>query len=82
MLYTLLFKDKKVPKIIRTLRAAIHRPGHERAVFLEFDDGSQLAFIEKDFRKLLKEYPDVAQKYGITENMVNEIEERNKGRGR
>lgn len=75
-------KDKNVPKIIRTSRAAIHRPGHERAVFLEFDDGSQRAFIEKDFRKLLKEYPDVAQKYGITENIVNEIEERNKGRGR
>lgn len=73
---------EKSPKIIGTSRAAIHRPGHERAVFLEFDNGSQRTFIEKDFRKLLKEYPDVAQKYGITENMVNEIEERNKGRGR
>lgn len=74
--------EKKYPKIIRTSRAAIHRPGHERAVFLDFDDGTQRTFIEKDFRKLLKEYPDVAKKYGITEMMVNEIEARNKGRGR
>lgn len=74
--------EGKSPKIIRTSRAAIHRPGHERAVFLDFDNGSHRTFIENDFRKLLKEYPDVAQKYGITENMVNEIEERNKGRGR